>query len=93
MVKTTITLSEDEFKELRRLAEQQERSVSWLLRRAFQFAKPYLERGGAPEPTAERLWEEIGALLERAGVASQDVGRMLAHARRRTRARKRDVNR
>jgi len=45
MARTTITLAEEEFAELNRLAAQQDRSVSWLLRQAFRLSKVRLERG------------------------------------------------
>lgn len=41
MVRTTITLAEDEFEELKRLAARQDRTISWLLRhRPSGFPRP-----------------------------------------------------
>jgi len=89
MVRTTITLAEEELEELKRLAVRQDRPISWLLRQALRLSKARLESG---EPYAEgfdRVWGEVGRSLRRAGVRStRDVDRLLTEVR----ARKKGTN-
>jgi hypothetical protein len=81
MVRTTIVLPEEEFAELKRLAAQQERPISWLLRQAFQLSKVHLERGEPYGVTFDRVWSEIGQSLRRARVRPSDVARLVAETR------------
>jgi len=89
MVRTTITLAEEELEELKRLAVRQDRSISWLLRQALRLSRARLEGG---EPYAEgfdRVLGEVGRSLRRAGVRSaRDVDRLLTEVR----ARKKGTN-
>lgn len=87
MVRTTIVLPEEEFAELKRLAAQQERPISWLLRQAFRLSKVHLERGEPYGVTFDRVWGEIGQSLRRAGVRPSDVARLVAESRRKRRRR------
>jgi len=82
MVRTTITLAEDEFEELKRLAARQDRTISWLLRQAFRLSKARLE-GGEPYAVAfDRIWGTVGRSLRRAGVlTTRDVNRLTAEVR------------
>jgi D-serine deaminase-like pyridoxal phosphate-dependent protein len=81
MVRTTIVLPEEEFRELKRLAAQQDRPISWLLRQAFRLSRVHLERGEPYGATFDRVWSEIGRSLRRAGVRPPDVKRFVAEAR------------
>jgi hypothetical protein len=82
MVRTTIVLPEGEFAELKRLAVQQDRPISWLLRQAFRLSKAHLERGEPYVVTFDRVWREIGHSLRRAGLRPSDVTRLVAEVRR-----------
>ena len=56
MVRTTIVLPEEDFRELRALAAARDRSISWRLREAFRLSKSSLQ---GPEPFAQsfdRVW-------------------------------------
>ena len=82
MVRTTITLAEDEFEELKRLAARQDRSISWLLRQAFRLSKARLEDGEPYAAAFDRIWGGVGRSLRRAGVrATRDVNRLTAEVR------------
>jgi len=84
MVRTTITLAEEELEELRRLAVRQDRSISWLLRQAFRLSKTRLELGEPYAVAFDRMWGEVGRSLRRAGVRSTgDVDRLLTEVRAR----------
>lgn len=84
MVRTTITLAEEEFAELKRLAAQQDRSVSWLLRQAFRLSKARLERGEPYAAEFDRIWREVGRSLKQAGVRTpRDVDRLVREVRAR----------
>lgn len=84
MVRTTIILSEEEFQELKRLAAQQERPISWLLRQAFRLSRVQLERGEPYGATFDRVWSEIGRSLRQAGARPPDVERLVREVRGRT---------
>ena len=89
MVRTTITLAEEEFEELKRLAARQDRSISWLLRQAFRLSRVRLEGGEPYSVSFDRIWGEVGRSLRRAGVRTTiDVERLLTEVR----ARKRGTN-
>ena len=82
MVRTTITLAEEEFEELKRLAARKDRSISWLLRQAFRLSKAGLERGEPYSVAFDRVWDEVGRSLRRAGVrTTKDVERLVADVR------------
>jgi len=82
MVRTTITLAEEELEELRRLAVRQDRSISWLLRQAFRLSKTRLELGEPYAVAFDRMWGEVGRSLRRAGVrTTEDVDRLVAEVR------------
>lgn len=84
MVRTTITLAEEEFAELKRLAAQQDRSISWLLRQAFRLSRARLERGEPYAVEFDRIWQEVGRSLHRAGVrTARDVTDLVAEHRAR----------
>ncbi len=83
MVRTTIVLPEEEFEELKRLAAQQDRPISWLLRQAFRLSKVHLERGEPYGVTFDRVWSEIGHSLRQAGVRVSDVAGLVAETRTR----------
>lgn len=86
MVRTTITLAEEEFAELKRLAAQQDRSISWLLRQAFRLSKARLERGEPYAAEFDRIWREVGRSLHRAGVrTARDVNDLVTELRARKR--------
>lgn len=87
MVRTTIVLRDDEFQELKRLAAQQDRPISWLLRQAFRLSKVHLERGEPYGVTFDRVWGEVGRSLRRGGVRPRDVEGLVAQARGRRRRR------
>ncbi|PWB78679.1 MAG: hypothetical protein C3F08_08230 [Candidatus Methylomirabilota bacterium] len=82
MVRTTITLAEEEFADLKRLAAQQDRSISWLLRQAFRLSKRRLERGEPYATEFDRIWQEVGRSLHRAKVrTARDVNNRVAKHR------------
>ncbi|MDE2058781.1 MAG: ribbon-helix-helix protein, CopG family [candidate division NC10 bacterium] len=82
MVRTTITLAEEEFAELKRLAAQQDRSVSWLLRQAFRLSKARLERGEPYATEFDRIWREVGRSLKQVGVRTpRDVDHLVRAVR------------
>jgi predicted transcriptional regulator len=81
MVRTTIVLPDEEFDDLKQLAAQQERSISWLLRQAFRISRPHLEREEAYSQTFDRVWDEIGHSLRRAGVGPRHVDRLVTEVR------------
>lgn len=82
MVRTTITLAEEELEELRRLAVRQDRSISWLLRQAFRLSRARLEVGQNYAEGFDRVWGEVGRSLRRAGVrTTEDVDRLVAEVR------------
>ena len=83
MIRTTISIPEEEFKEIKRLAARTDRSISWLLRQAFRLAKPRLESGESYSTTFNRVWSEIGGVLRQAGVRQNTVGRLIADVRSR----------
>jgi len=83
-VRTTITLAEEEFKELKRLAASQDRSISWLLRQAFRLSKARLEQAEPYTAAFDRVWEDIGRSLRRVGVrTTKDVDRLVREVRER----------
>ncbi len=82
MVRTTISLNEEEFEEIKRLAARQDRTVSWLLRQAFRLSRARLESGEPYGVAFDRVWERIGRSLRRAGVTTtKDVNRLVREAR------------
>ncbi len=84
MVRTTITLAEEEFEELKRIAARQDRSISWLLRQAFRLSKARLARGEPYAVGFDRIWGEVGRSLRRAGVrTTRDVDRLVTEVRAR----------
>ena len=87
MVRTTIVLRDDEFQELKRLAAQQDRPISWLLRQAFRLSKDHLQRGEPYGVTFDRVWGEVGRSLRRVGVRPRDVEGLVAETRGRRRRR------
>jgi uncharacterized small protein (TIGR04563 family) len=85
MIRTTIILPEDEFRELKRLAARQDRPISWVLRQAFRLSRVHLDRAEPYPVTFDHVWNEIGRSLRRAGVRARDVGRLVAETRGRRR--------
>jgi len=85
MVRTTVVFPETEFLELKRLAAQQDRPISWILRQAFRLSKVHLDRGEPYGVTFDRVWSEIGRSLRQSGVRPQNVGRLVAEVRGRQR--------
>jgi uncharacterized small protein (TIGR04563 family) len=83
VIRTTISLPEEEFDEIKRLAERTDRSISWLLRQAFRLARGRLERGEAYTATFNRVWADVGAALRGAGVKHKHVGQLIATVRSR----------
>ena len=83
MVRTTISIPEEEFKEIKRLAARTDRSISWLLRQAFRLAKPRLEWGESYAATFNRVWAEIGGVLREAGIQEKTVARLITEVRSR----------
>jgi hypothetical protein len=82
MVRTTISLNEEEFEEIKRLAARQDRTVSWLLRQAFRLSKARLESGEPYGVAFDRVWERIGGSLRRAGLrTTKDVDRVVTKVR------------
>ncbi len=82
MVRTTIVLPEEDFRELKALAAARDRSISWLLREAFRLSRSSLQR---PEPFAlsfDRVWNDIGLALRDAGIKSGDVPRLIGAVRK-----------
>ncbi len=83
MIRTTISIPEEEFNEIKRLAARTDRSISWLLRQAFRLAKPRLEWGESYAATFNRVWAEIGGVLRQAGIQEKAVGRLITEVRSR----------
>jgi predicted DNA-binding ribbon-helix-helix protein len=82
MVRTTISLEREEFEEIKRLAARQDRTVSWLLRQAFRLSRARLESGEPYGVAFDRVWEQIGRSLRRAGVrTTKDVNRLVREVR------------
>ncbi len=81
MVRTTIVLPEEDFRELKRLATEQDRPISWLLRQAFRLSKVHLERGEAYGSSFDRIWNDIGRSLRRGGVGPRAVAKLVAEVR------------
>ena len=82
MVRTTVVFPEAEFLELKRLAAQQDRPISWILRQAFRLSKVHLERGEPYGVTFDRVWRDISHSLRRAGLRPSDVTRLVGEVRR-----------
>lgn len=83
MIRTTISLSEEEFEEIKRLAERTDRSISWLLRQAFRLAKSRLETGESYAATFNEVWGDVGEALRGAGVREANVHQLIATVRSR----------
>jgi len=82
MVRTTIVLPEEDFRDLKALAAARDRSISWLLREDFRLSKSNLKR---PEPFAQsfdRVWRDIVLALRDAGVKPADVPRLIGTVRK-----------
>jgi len=56
MVRTTIVLPDEDFRELKALAAAQGRSISWLLREAFRLSKSSLQRPDSFAQSFDRVW-------------------------------------
>ncbi len=81
MIRTTISIPDEEFQEIKRLAARTDRSISWLLRQAFRLAKPRLESGVSYAETFDRVWAEIGGVLRESGIHERKVGQLIATVR------------
>ncbi len=82
MVRTTISLNEEEFEAIKRLAARQDRTVSWLLRQAFRLSRARLESGEPYGVAFDRAWERIGRSLRQAGMrTTKDVDRVVREVR------------
>jgi len=82
MVRTTIVLPDEEFRELRELAAAQDRSISWLLREAFRLSKIRLRQAEPFAPSFDRVWRDIGLSLRQAGIKPSDIPRLVREVRR-----------
>ena len=82
MVRTTIVLPDEEFRELKELAATQDRSISWLLREAFRLSKSRLRQAEAFPTTFDRVWRDIGLSLRQRGIKASDVSRLIREDRR-----------
>jgi hypothetical protein len=82
MVRTTIVIPEEDFLELKALAAEKDRSISWLLREAFRLSKCNLRRTEPFAQSLDRAWNDIGLALRNAGVKSADVPRLIGTVRR-----------
>jgi predicted transcriptional regulator len=82
MVRTTIVLPDEDFRELKALAEAQDRSISWLLREAFRLSKGSLQRPESFAQSFDRVWTDIGLALRDAGVKRADVPRLIGTVRK-----------
>jgi len=82
MVRTTIVLPEEEFRELKELAAAQDRSISWLLREAFRLSKSRLRQAEAFATHFDRVWRDIGLSLRQRGLKPSDVSRVIREDRR-----------
>lgn len=82
MVRTTIVLPDEEFRELKELAAAQDRSISWLLREAFRLSKSRLRQAEAFATSFDRVWGDIGLALRQRGMKPSDVSRAIREARR-----------
>jgi uncharacterized small protein (TIGR04563 family) len=83
VIRTTISLPEEEFEEIKRLADRTDRSISWLLRQAFRLAKSRLETGESYAVTFDQVWANVGDALRGAGVQQKTVDQLIATARSR----------
>jgi len=83
VIRTTISIPEEEFEEIRSLAERTDRSISWLLRRAFRLAKPRLEAGESYATTFNQVWANVGEALRGAGVQQKNVDELIGTVRSR----------
>jgi uncharacterized small protein (TIGR04563 family) len=81
VIRTTISIPDEEFQEIKRLAARADRSISWLLRQAFRLAKPRIESGASYAQTFDRVWAEIGGTLREAGIDQDKVGQLIATVR------------
>jgi predicted transcriptional regulator len=82
MVRTTIVLPEEDFRDLKVLAAARDRSISWLLREAFRLSKSSLQRPESFAQSFDRVWNDIGLALRDAGVKLADVPRLIGTARK-----------
>ena len=64
MVRTTIVIPEEDFRELKALAAAKDRSISWLLREAFRLSKGSLQRSEPFAQSFDRAWNDISLALE-----------------------------
>jgi hypothetical protein len=82
MVRTTIVLPEEDYRELQAIAEAQDRSISWLLREAFRLSKSRLHRAEPFAPSFDRIWQDVGRSLRQAGITTAtDVSRLVREVR------------
>ena len=82
MVRTTIVLSDEDYRELQTLAEAQDRSISWLLREAFRLSRTRLRRAEPFAQSFDRLWENVGRSLRKNGITSDSkVSRLVREVR------------
>ena len=77
MVRTTIVLSDEDYRELQTLAEAQDRSISWLLREAFRLSRNRLRRAEPFAQSFDRLWEDMGRSLRKNGITSASTASRL----------------
>jgi len=82
MVRTTIVLPDEEFRELKELAAAQDRSISWLLREAFRLSKIRLRHAEPFAPSFDRVWRDIGLSLRQAGIKPSGIPRLVREVRR-----------
>jgi len=77
MVRTTIVLPEEDFRELKALAEARHCSISWLLRDALRRSKSILQRPEFFAQSFDLVWDDIGVTLRNAGVKPAGVPRLI----------------
>jgi uncharacterized lipoprotein len=82
MVRTTIVMPEEDFREMKELAAARDRSISWLLREAFRLSKGSLQRSEPFAQSFDRVWSDIGLALRNAGVKTADIPRLIGTVRR-----------
>jgi len=82
MVRTTIVLPDEEFRELKELAAAQDRSISWLLREAFRLSRGRLRQAEPFAASFDRVWREVGLSLRQRGIKPADIPRVIREVRR-----------
>ncbi len=82
IVRATIVLLNEEFRELKELAAAQDRSISWLLCEAFRLSKIRLQQAEPFAPSFDRVWRDIAFSLRQAGIKPSGIPRLVREVRR-----------